>query len=430
MTVITADTCPICQRVHGQTDPFWCCPEHGHRLVKLRDDGDFEIYTCLARYPRPCRYTRSAPRKPKSPSKGDPMTTVQTRPTAPVDLMWHRKAHIQAILPDHIDVKSFIGGAQAALYANADLMAAAEADPASLMVALMECATLGHQPGSKEYYLTPRGKGGKRNATVLGIEGYRGVIERMYRSGAVQSVIVREVCAKDNFSYIEGQMDRPVHNFGGGSLDGTGTGFFGAGRDRGEMVGVYAYAIMDSGAVSRVVILSREDVLAARDAGGYKASDPYSPWNREDGGPNFKGRAMWWKTAAHRLEPWVPTSAEYRREQARAAAQAAPPQPSWSAEAVMQQQETAAIEQPERYVRAVPQIRRGDIEGLRKAIADQFDAIGVPPEGDERDNYLHQLANKDADLTERDLRFALDSLATCADLQALVELCNPGDAAS
>ena len=87
-------------------------------------------------------------------------------------------------------------------------------------------------------------------------------------------------------------------------------------------------------------------------------------------------------------------------------------------------------DEPERYVRGAPQIRRGDMEGLRKAIAAQFDAIGVPPEGDERDNYLHQLANKDADLTERDLRFALDSLATCADLQALVELCNPGDAAS
>jgi hypothetical protein len=31
---------------------------------------------------------------------------------------------------------------------------------------------------------------------------------------------------------------------------------------------------------------------------------------------------MWWKTAAKRLEPWVPTSREYRREQLRAAAAA------------------------------------------------------------------------------------------------------------
>jgi recombination protein RecT len=55
------------------------------------------------------------------------------------------------------------------------------------------------------------------------------------------------------------------------------------------------------------------------------ADTKYSPWNRLDGGPNhpeFTGRSMWWKTAARRLEPWVPTSAEYRREQLRAAVEA------------------------------------------------------------------------------------------------------------
>jgi hypothetical protein len=40
------------------------------------------------------------------------------------------------------------------------------------------------------------------------------------------------------------------------------------------------------------------------------------------GEPEFQGRSMWWKTAAKRLEPWVPTSAEYRREQLRASAAA------------------------------------------------------------------------------------------------------------
>ena len=91
------------------------------------------------------------------------------------------------------------------------------------------------------------------------------------------------------------------------------------------MVVVYSYAIITTCAVSRVVILSRDDVMAARDASDSKDSD-YSPWNRLDGGkdhPEFTGRSMWWKTAARRLEPWVPTSAEYRREQLRAAAAAA-----------------------------------------------------------------------------------------------------------
>ena len=252
---------------------------------------------------------------------------VATRDTGIVSVMWGRKTHFAAVLPDHIDVKSFLGTAAAALYASQDLMRAAERSPDSLITAMMRCASLGHQPGTDEFYLVPRKRKGVPE--VQGIEGYRGIVERMYRSGAVASVVVREVCAKDKFRYIEGVDDKPLHAIGGGdphSADSTGADFFGetGSRDRGAMVGVYAYAILSTGAVSRVVILSRDDVMAAREASDSKDSD-YSPWNRLDGGkdrPEFKGRAMWWKTAARRLEPWVPTSAEYRREQLRAVAAA------------------------------------------------------------------------------------------------------------
>jgi recombination protein RecT len=253
---------------------------------------------------------------------------VEKREAGIVNVMWDRKTHFAAVLPDHVDVKSFLGTAAAALYGNAELMKAAEASPDSLITALMRCAALGHQPGTDEFYLTPRKVQGR--PSVLGIEGYRGIVERMYRSGAVKTVIVREVCAKDKFKFVEGEMDKPLHAAGGGdpyNSNSTGADFFGAtgSRDRGAMVGVYAYAILTTGAVSRVAILNRDDVHAARDAGGWKADDRYSPWNRADGGaahPELTGRSMWWKTAARRLEPWVPTSAEYRREQLRAAASA------------------------------------------------------------------------------------------------------------
>src|SRR5260221_9640397 len=170
----------------------------------------------------------------------------------------------------------------------------------------MRCAALRHQPGTDEFYLTPRNVKGR--PAVLGIEGYRGIVEGMYRWGAVKPVIVREVCAKDKFRYVEGETDKPVHHFGGGesfSRDSTGADFFGAhgSRDRGEMVGVYAYAILTTGAVSRVAILNRDDWEAARDAGGYKPDDEYSPWNRLDAGkdhPELRGRSMVWKTAAKR----------------------------------------------------------------------------------------------------------------------------------
>jgi recombination protein RecT len=253
---------------------------------------------------------------------------VATRDAGIVSVMWGRKTHFAAILPDHIDVKGFLGTAAAALYASPPLMQAAEQSPDTLITALMRCAALGHQPGTDEFYLTPRKVNGR--PSVLGIEGYRGIIERMYRSGAVAAVVVREVCERDTFSYTEGADDKPQHQV---------TWFTG---DRGQMIGVYAYAMLTTGAVSRVVILNRDDVLAARDSGGYKPDDKYSPWNRLDAGkdhPEFTGRSMWWKTAARRLEPWVPTSAEFRREQLRAAVQAAgpvaqPPEPVYDAEIV------------------------------------------------------------------------------------------------
>jgi recombination protein RecT len=243
---------------------------------------------------------------------------VAKREDGPVKLMWSKGPHFAAVLPDHIDVKAFLGTAAGALYADEDLMRAAENHPDSLITTLMRCAALGHQPGTEEYYLHIR------KGKVSGTEGYRGIVERMYRSGAVKKVVVREVCAKDPFDFVEGEHDRPVHEIGG--RGGTGAAFFGedGSRDRGRMVGVYAWAELTTGAISRVVVLSREDVMAARDSSDAKDSK-FSPWNRLDGGPDhpeFTGRSMWWKTAARRLEPWVPTSAEYRREQLRAASAA------------------------------------------------------------------------------------------------------------
>lgn len=220
------------------------------------------------------------------------------------------KPRLDAILPDHINVDQFAGLAMGALYRDGKLREAANTSPGSFMNALMRCASLGHQPGTEEFYLIPRKNKGKPE--VQGIEGYRGIVERMYRSGAVASVVVREVCQFDQFEYIEGEHDKPQHKvdwFGG---------------NRGPMIGVYAYAQLTTGAVSRVVILSKDDVMAAK-AKSDGSDSSYSPWNRLDGGPDhpeFTGRSMWWKTAARRLEPWVPTSAEYRREQLRAAVEA------------------------------------------------------------------------------------------------------------
>lgn len=202
------------------------------------------------------------------------------------------------VLPDHIEAKGFVGSAIAVLRKDPDLLKAAENSPTSFVNALMHCASLGHVPGDKTYYLTRRWNGKTKREEIVGLEGYRGVIERMYRSGAVASVIVREVCEGDTFSFTEGVDDKPIHH----------VDWFGA--DRGEIVGVYAYAILAGGAVSRVAVLNRKDIEDAKARSDAGKKD-VGPWHTDF-------RAMVWKTAAHRLEPWVPTSAEYRREQLRA----------------------------------------------------------------------------------------------------------------
>jgi recombination protein RecT len=230
-----------------------------------------------------------------------------------VEVAKANRERFATVLPDHIDAKAFIGLAAGALYRDPKLLEAAGNNAGAFANALMECAALGHQPGSAEYYLIPRRNKKNRNQTeIQGIEGYRGIIERMYRSGAIASVKVREVCANDSFEFVEGENDKPIHKWNPWDP-----------ASRGDMIGVYAYAVLNSGATSRVVLLSKADVMAAKAAGDGGDSD-YSPWNRLDAGkelPGFTGRAMWWKTAARRLEPWVPTSAEFFKERVRAAAE-------------------------------------------------------------------------------------------------------------
>jgi recombination protein RecT len=67
---------------------------------------------------------------------------------------------------------------------------------------------------------------------------------------------------------------------------------------------------MKDGATSKVVVLNRSaiDRLKASSQGG---DSQYSPWTTNE-------PAMWLKSAVRQLAKWVPTSAEYMREQLRA----------------------------------------------------------------------------------------------------------------
>jgi recombination protein RecT len=220
------------------------------------------------------------------------MTTVSnavaTRDGSAQALVEQYRDDFATVLPTHIRPDTWVRLAVGALRRDEKLREAANNDPASLMQALLHAARLGLEPGSEEYYLTPRKERGQMK--VLGIPGYQGLIELMYRAGAVSSVVVECVHAKDRFSYTPGKDPRPVHEIDWDE------------DDRGQLRLVYAYAVMKNGATSKVVVLNRAAITKIK-ASSQGANSEYSPWQKHE-------PAMWMKSAARQLAKWVPTSAE------------------------------------------------------------------------------------------------------------------------
>lgn len=230
---------------------------------------------------------------------------IEKRDNGPEALVRQYKEDFTLVLPAHVKGETWMRLAYGALRRDSNLLQVASRNPGSLMNALLECARLGHEPASDSYYLVPFGN------EVQGIEGYRGVVERMYRAGAVASVKAEVVRRNDTFDY-DPDMERPHHKVDWFS-------------DRGPIVGAYAYAIFKDGSTSRVSVINRADIekVKKESKGSDKASSPWVKWEEQ----------MVLKTVAKRLEPWVPTSNEWRREQLRAAREVAAEQTTTSAPA-------------------------------------------------------------------------------------------------
>lgn len=186
-----------------------------------------------------------------------------------------------------------------------ELEVAAANNPAVFLAALLDAARLGLEPGTEQYYLTPRKTKGKLE--ILGIVGYQGLIELMYRAGAVSSVVAECVYSNDRFEFRPGRDELPDHEIDWDS------------EDRGDLRLVYAFARMKGGAVSKVVVLN-QTAIARIKTKSQGADSEYSPWTTDP-------ESMWLKSGVRQLVKWVPTSAEYRREELRAARDVATEQP-------------------------------------------------------------------------------------------------------
>lgn len=220
-------------------------------------------------------------------------SAVAKRDNGPGAMIEQYRSDFTTVLPSHINAPTWVRLAQGVLRRDKNLARLAQQNPGSLMQALLECARLGHEPGTESFYLIPMGN------EIEGWEGYRGVIERMYRAGAVANVKAEVVRANDKFHY-QPSMTRPEHEVDWFS-------------DRGDILGAYAYAEMTDGTTSKVIVINQQYLAKVRamSRGSDKATSPWNKWEE----------AMTLKTAIHRLEPFVPTSSEYLKERLRAVAE-------------------------------------------------------------------------------------------------------------
>lgn len=198
------------------------------------------------------------------------------------------------VLPSHLKADTWIRVAQGLLRRDYKLRRVAKENVPSFLAALLDCARLGLEPG-ETYHLVPFGK------EIVGIEDYKGLIELMYRAGAVESVKAEIVYEYDEYDFDPDTMKRPHHR--PSALKTGRSNWFAAKEQRGEMVGAYCYCEMKGGGTSRVVQMAEWEIDEHRKASKTSGSAD-SMWQKWP-------RSAWLKTVVKEQSKWVPTSPEW-----------------------------------------------------------------------------------------------------------------------
>lgn len=161
-----------------------------------------------------------------------------------------------------------------------------ECDPISFLGAIIQAAQLGLEPGPLgHYWLVPKRVAG--NWEVVGMIGYRGMIDLARRSGQIESITAEVVRAGDEFSYELG-LTPSLHHI---PYD-----------DDGDLTHVYAVARLKGGG-AQFAVMSRKAVDRVK--GGAVAGQS-GPWLS-----HFEEMAR--KTVIRRLFKLLPISIELAR---------------------------------------------------------------------------------------------------------------------
>lgn len=166
-----------------------------------------------------------------------------------------------------------------------DKVVATEAGRLSVLSALMDCASLGLEPG-RTYHLIPYG------GIVQGLVDYKGEIELLYNAERC-SVVAMLVHEKDKV-VMKGANIPPEHE----------ADWFAPAASRGPVTGGYAYVDYGQGRYSLVVRMTEEEFLRHREKSktAGRADSPWQEWPE----------AMRVKTLIHQLRKFASWSPERR----------------------------------------------------------------------------------------------------------------------
>jgi recombination protein RecT len=200
------------------------------------------------------------------------------------------KAQIAAALPKHLTPDRLARIVLTTIRLNPAL---AECSTTSLLAAAMQCAQVGLEPINGMAYLIPYNRkikqAGQPDRWVKDVQfiiGYRGLAALARRTGEVTSIAAEPIYENDVFIYKKGFNEVLEHepNF----------------RNRGELIGAYAYALTkDGGRYS--VVMNKQEIDNIRNRSKAKDSGPWVT--------DYKEMAR--KTVFRNLAKWLPMSIEF-----------------------------------------------------------------------------------------------------------------------
>lgn len=192
-------------------------------------------------------------------------------------------------LPKHLSVDRLTRLTMTVIRTTPELR---QANPASLLGAVMQAAQLGLEPGLLGHcYLLPFKNNKEKTTDVQFIIGYKGMIDLARRSGHIESISSHAVYANDEFEYELGLHPKLRH-----VPDMTG--------NRGEFIGAYAIAKFKDGGY-QMEFMPKAEIEKRRTSspGGHSKYSPWNNWYEE----------MAKKTVLRHMWKYLPISVEIQQ---------------------------------------------------------------------------------------------------------------------